>query len=116
MSQVISLRKGEHSFLGTRFLGRELRLQLERLLELPGDIRIQFDQIGVTQSFLDEFVGVLVVGRGQPLIDRLIFVGCSRDAQALLELVIGARLEDHERLSAKARSTSNHRPPEPIHA
>jgi hypothetical protein len=110
MSQVINLRKGGHAFLGTRFLGRELRQQLEQLLERPGDVRIQFEQIGVTQSFLDEFVGVLVVRQGQALVDRLVFVACSRDAQALLELVIGARLDDHDRLSAKARFASRHRP------
>lgn len=99
-----------------RYLGRELRQQLEQLLEKPGDVRIQFEQVGVTQSFLDEFVGVLVVRHGQSLVDRLVFVGCSRDAQALLELVIGARLEDHDRLSAKARASSNHRPREGLRA
>jgi hypothetical protein len=110
MSRDIELRLEGRAFLGTRYLGRELRMRLERLLDTPGDVRIRFGQIGVTQSFLDEFIGVLVVRYGQTLVDRLVFVGCSRDAEALLELVIGARLEDHEHLSAKARYAAQKHP------
>jgi hypothetical protein len=116
MVSEINLKAGGKPFLGTRFLGRGLRAQLEKLLDVPGDVRINFGHIGVTQSFLDEFVGVLVVRSGQPLIDRLIFAECSRDARALLELVIGARLEDHERLSAKGRASARHNSPSQIRA
>lgn len=110
MNRAILLRRDGRPFLGTRYLGRQLRIQLETLLETPGDVRIGFDQVGVTQSFLDEFIGVIVVREGQALVDRLVFVGCSPDIRALLELVIGARLEDHARLSAKARAAAQKHP------
>jgi uncharacterized protein DUF4325 len=93
-------------FYGTRFLGRSLRSALENLIgspEEPVEVRINFASVGVTQSFLDEFLGVLVVNQGQPLVDRLIFTGTTKETRALLGLVIGARLHDRARLSAKTR-------------
>jgi hypothetical protein len=87
-----------------------MRAELERLLEQPGDVRIDFDRITATQSFLDEFVGVVVCRQGQAVVDRLVFAGCTGDVRALLELVIGARLEDHEQLAAAGRASARYTP------
>lgn len=102
------IKLGEVPFYGTRFLGRGLRERLEVLLSSDGEIRVDFAHAGVTQSFLDEFLGVLVVSVGQPLVDRLIFAGCTRETRALLEFVIGARLSDRAHLSSKNRTSNLH--------
>jgi hypothetical protein len=106
MSKEISLKDTGMSFYGSRFTGRALRQQLERLLESEGDVRINFGHLGTTQSFLDEFLGVVVVRMGDAVVDRLVFSECEDDTRALLNLVIGARLDDHLRLSSKTRASA----------
>lgn len=106
MSTVIRLGEGERTFLGGRFLGRSYRALIERALDDDGDIHLDFSRRGATQSFLDELLGVVVAQRGGAFLDRVVFVGCTDDVRALLEFVIGARIEDHERLAARGRAAS----------
>ncbi len=107
MLSEIKLAGQGASFFGTRFLGRGLREKLETVLgEDEGgqsQVRIDFANLGVTQSFLDEFLGVLVVRKGKALVDRLAFAGCTNQTRALLEFVIGSRLSDHDKLASKTR-------------
>lgn len=87
------------AFLGTRFEGRALRLELERALALAPQVRLNFSGVlAVTQSCADEFLGVLVAQEGEALLDRIVFENCAPDVKAILELVIGARLEDRSQL------------------
>jgi|SRR5450759_747261 hypothetical protein len=103
----VEMRLGELSgdFLGTRFEGRALRLELERGLSLPDStpMRLNFSGVTITQSCADEFLGVLVAIQGKALIDRLVFQNCSPDVRAVLELVIGSRLENHAQLERTER-------------
>lgn len=109
MLKELHLEQQDASFYGTRYLGRGLREKLQGLLsdEEVTEIRIDFANHGVTQSFLDEFLGVLVVSSGETLVSRLIFANCTHQTRALLNLVIGSRLNDHERLSAKNRARAH---------
>jgi len=106
MLSEINLADQGNSFFGTRFLGRGLREKLEAFLsedEGKREVRIDFANLGVTQSFLDEFLGVLVVSQGQEIVDRIAFAHCTTETRALLEFVIGSRLSDRERLASKIR-------------
>jgi hypothetical protein len=106
MLSEINLATQGTNFFGTRFLGRGLREKLEALLsedEGKREVCIDFANLGVTQSFLDEFLGVLVVSKGSDLVDRVAFAGCTSETRALLEFVIGSRLRDRDRLTSKTR-------------
>ena len=102
MDTLIRLSTFGYPFLGSRLIAREIRLEIERSLRERGEVRIDFGQIGATQSFIDELVGVLVAQQGGALLSSLVFANCSADIKALLQFVIGSRLRDFAELS-KAR-------------
>lgn len=95
---TINLNELGGSFLGTRFEGRILRMELERALTVSSQVNLDFRDVALTQSCADEFVGVLFAQAGSPLLQRLIFAGCSDDVRAILQLVIGSRLQEREQL------------------
>ena len=103
MTADMSMKKLGSAFLGTRFEGRTLRLELERHLRESERVRLDFAGVAITQSCADEFVGVLIAQEGQSLLDRLVFAHCSPTARAILEFVIGTRMQDNARLVRAGR-------------
>lgn len=98
MGGNLQLRELAGAFLGSRIEGRALRMELERVLTESPQVHLNFLGVAITQSCADEFLGVLVAQEGEPLLERLTFLNCRSDVRAILELVIGTRLEDRERL------------------
>jgi hypothetical protein len=64
-------------------------------------VQIDFTGAFVTQSFVDELFGPLILREGPGVLERLAFSGCSEDTRAILNLVFAGRLRDY--LSLKAR-------------
>lgn len=98
MGGNLQLRELAGAFLGSRIEGRALRMELERVLTEFSQARLNFSGVAITQSCADEFLGVLVAKEGEPLLERITFLNCGPDVRAILELVIGTRLEDREQL------------------
>jgi len=97
MSKIIiplSDRANAH-FLGTRFMARPLRQQLENALDEHRNVTIDFSTTSVTQSFIDELMGTLILKNGPDLINRLTFKECSTDVKEIIRLVIGKRVKDY---------------------
>jgi STAS-like domain of unknown function (DUF4325) len=90
--------------LGTRYSAIEFREQVERQLEICRSVQIDFGGIFVTQAFVDELLGPVILRIGSAALERLEFSGCNEDAKAIVRLVIAARLRDY--------SARRHRPPE----
>ncbi len=90
----LSDRANAH-FLGTRFMARELRRQLEHALEEHRNVTIDFSTTSVTQSFIDELMGTLILKSGPDLITRLTFKECSTDVKEIIRLVVGKRIKDY---------------------
>ncbi len=82
-------------FLGTRYSARSLRQNLESALADYDEITLDFDSIAVTQSFIDELLGVLVLKNGPEIVRRMIFRGCSKDVKEIIRFVIGSRTSDY---------------------
>ena len=90
--------KSHHArFLGTRHRAKELRADLENLLDARGEILIDFTGFEATQSFIDEFIGQLVLYRGDAFISRVVFHGCSDDVKAIISFVVSDRLAQFRR-------------------
>jgi len=85
-------------FLGSRYSARPLRDQLEAMLAEHREITIDFKGMSVTQSFIDEFVGVLILKNGESLLRQVVFKGCSLDIKEILKFVIGRRTEDYKQV------------------
>jgi hypothetical protein len=96
MSNVVQLSTITNlTLLGTRFLARKLRASIEHALAESGDVVIDFTGIEVTQSFVDELVGPLLLKDGPSILSKMAFRGCSENAQAVIGFVVSERLADH---------------------
>jgi STAS-like domain of unknown function (DUF4325) len=104
MNSELRLKQLGGAFLGTRFEGRSLRMELEKSLSATPCVSLDFSDVTVSQSCADEFLGVLVAQQGGDLLEHLTFRNCSADVRAVLELVIGARLQDHDQLVCAHRT------------
>ncbi|MFZ3041810.1 MAG: STAS-like domain-containing protein [Thiobacillus sp.] len=85
-----------HHFFGTRFIGQQMRGELEALLDRHQNVEVDFTGLNATQSFIDEMIGVLVLRYGSAILTRLAFKGCNEDIQTILHFVVSSRLADHE--------------------
>lgn len=85
-----------HRFFGTRFIGQQMRGELEALLDRHQDVEVDFTGLNATQSFIDEMIGVLVLRYGPAILQRLSFKGCNEDIQTILHFVVSSRLADFE--------------------
>jgi hypothetical protein len=81
--------------LGTRYSAINFRERIERQLDSCPSVELNFAGAFVTQSFVDELLGPLILRMGASALERLTFSGCSEEAKAILRLVIAARLRDH---------------------
>jgi hypothetical protein len=87
--------------LGTREEAIPLRQQVERALD-QSELAVCVDFCGttVTQSFVDEFIGVLILRRGPSVLQRLGFRQCSEEVRAIIRFVVSSRIQDFERHAA----------------
>ncbi len=84
--------------LGTRDEAIPLRQQVEQALD-RSELAVCVDFCGttVTQSFIDELIGVLILRRGPPVLQRLGFRQCSEEVRAVIRFVVSSRIRDFDR-------------------
>jgi hypothetical protein len=80
--------------LGTRFIAKKIRVSIEEAMSQSGNVEVDFNGVEVTQSFIDELLGPLLLRAGPDLLTRLAFRGCSENAQAVIRFVVSGRLAD----------------------
>jgi len=100
MNALIHLGKaGERRFfLGSRYSGNRLRLELEEALGHHDRVVLDFTGVGVvTQSFIDEAIGVLILQHGPDILRRLSFKNCNEDVQSVIRYVANTRCEDFQK-------------------
>jgi STAS-like domain of unknown function (DUF4325) len=81
--------------LGTRYSAIDFRERIEGQLESCRSVELNFAGAFVTQSFVDELLGPLILRMGASALERLTFSGCSEEAKAIVRLVIAARIRDY---------------------
>lgn len=96
--------------LGTRYSAISLRKGVEERLESCEAVYVDFEGAFVTQSFVDELFGPLILRMGPTVLQRLVFLGCSEDTQAILKLVFASRIKDFSsrRLSQCSAAVEHH--------
>lgn len=81
--------------LGTREEARPLRQRVERALDRSKlSVCVDFGGITVTQAFIDEFIGVLILRRGPAVLQQVAFGQCSEEVQAIIRFVVSSRIQD----------------------
>jgi hypothetical protein len=98
-----------HLMLGGQAKGRmadmrsaaiPIRNQAEAALAEGGDVVLDFAGIAVTQSFVDELVGSLILRDGPEVLQRIVFKNCSDDTRAIIEFVATDRCDQYMRRRA----------------
>jgi len=105
MSCTLAIASNNESVnvLGTRYSAIALRERITRQLESCQTVQIDFVGVFVTQSFVDELFGPLILRMGPSVIERLTFSGCGEDTRSILSLVFASRLQDY---SSRQNGTS----------
>lgn len=79
--------------LGARPSAFPVRDQIEHALLAGQKIVIDFAGTNVTQSFVDELIGVLILQRGREVLNSLTFKNCSAETKAILHFVVSDRID-----------------------
>ena len=76
-----------------RSVAAPIRAQAEDALAQGGEVVLDFAGIEVTQSFIDELVGALILRQGPEVLERIVFKSCSDDTRAIIEFVATDRCD-----------------------
>jgi hypothetical protein len=88
--------------MGTRTAAAPLRQQVEAVLRTThGDICLDFDGITVTQGYMDELLGALILRYGPSVLERVAFKACSDDVKAVIQFVANTRGRDFKELNSR---------------
>jgi len=81
--------------LGTRPEATALRYAVERALEEGrSPVCVDFKGVLVSQSFMDEFLGVLIARNGIDILHRILLKNCHPDVQAAAQFVARIRASE----------------------
>ncbi len=83
--------------LGTRAAAGDLRGQVETGLDEGERVCVDFQGVLVNQSFMDEFLGVLITRYGPRVLDRIEFKNCHDEVKAAIRFVTHIRGSEYER-------------------
>lgn len=79
--------------MGMRSSAVPLRRTIELALEKETEVVINFTGVEVTQSFIDELLGALILREGPEIMQRLILKGCSEQTRGIVKFVAADRAE-----------------------
>lgn len=79
--------------IGMRSSAVPIRKTIELALEDGDDVVVNFTGVEVTQSFVDELLGALILREGPEIMKRLVLKGCSEDTRGIVRFVAADRAE-----------------------
>jgi len=83
--------------LGTRDSAAPLRSKVETALNsTDNSVCVDFQGLVVTQSFMDEFLGMLILRHGPKILERVVLQNCDDDVKAVAEFVAKIRVRDFQ--------------------
>ncbi|URD45484.1 STAS-like domain-containing protein (plasmid) [Pseudomonas sp. BYT-5] len=77
---------------GMRASAIPYREKIELSLNAGEDVVIDFAGTDVTQSFVDELIGALILKNGRDIISHLAFENCTSDVKGIIKFVVRDRL------------------------
>lgn len=93
-TQLIALQQHAlGSMMGMRSSARPIRLQIEQALAAGQEVTLNFTGVAVTQSFVDELLGALILRDGPGILQRIVLKGCSAETQGIIRFVASDRAE-----------------------
>jgi hypothetical protein len=96
---VLLQHAAEGRFFGMRHAAVPERERIEGFLAQGFEVVIDFAGAAVTQSFVDELVGRLILEQGPDVLQRLVFKNCTDDTRAILRFVAADRVDQYLKTS-----------------
>ena len=110
MSHYISLQSfAKSKTMGIRALAVPIRHEAEEAFQEGQEVVFDFSGVGVTQSFVDELIGAVILREGPSVLSKMLFKGCSDDVRAILRFVTSDRSEQFHQVTARSSSSSSFR-------
>lgn len=81
------------SMMGMRSSALPIRLQIEQTLAAGQEVVVNFTGVAVTQSFVDELLGALILRDGPSVLQKIILKGCSEETRGIIRFVASDRAE-----------------------
>ena len=78
---------------GMRSSAVPLRKTIEQALGKGDEVVVNFTGVEVTQSFVDELLGALILRDGPQVMQRLVLKGCSAQTRGIVKFVAADRAE-----------------------
>lgn len=91
-TRVLVSRDPAIFMLGTRDIAAPLRSQVQDALDAgQTPVCVDFEGRLVSQSFMDEFLGMLILKNGPSVLQQIVFQNCHDDVKAAIDLVASVR-------------------------
>lgn len=98
MRTQISLIQYAHGrLIAAREPAVPLRLQVEEALAIGADMAFDFSGVEVTQRFVDELIGTLILKQGPDVLRQIVFKSCSEEVRAIIEFVAADRADQYRK-------------------
>jgi hypothetical protein len=95
-TRVLASRDSAIFMLGTRDVAAPLRSQVQDAIDAnQTPVCVDFQGRLASQSFMDEFLGMLILRNGPAILERIIFQNCHDDVKATINLVATIRSKDY---------------------
>lgn len=92
MTTLIALKPYAHgSMIGMRSSATPIRQIIETSLSKGDALQIDFSGVEVTQSFVDELIGAIILRQGEQIMSRITLKGCSSTTQGIIRFVANDR-------------------------
>jgi hypothetical protein len=78
---------------GMRSSAVPIRKTIEHALSEGEEVVVNFTGVEVTQSFVDELLGALILRDGPEVMQRLVLKGCSEQTRGIVKFVAADRAE-----------------------
>jgi len=108
MIKHIALQQYAHGhMIGMRSTALPLRRMIEGALADGDEVSIDFSGIEVTQSFVDELLGAVILKHGAQVMSRVVLKGCSTNTRGIVRFVATDRATQFVSSSQQARHQSH---------
>lgn len=85
--------------IGMRSSAVPIRRMIESALHDGDEVAVNFEGVEVTQSFVDELIGAVILRQGPEVLNRLVLKGCSHATRNIVQFVANDRANQYATLS-----------------
>ena len=96
MTHILIKNYSQSSTIGARALATPIRERVEVAMQQDQDVVLDFSDVRVIQSFVDELVGAMILRHGPSILSRLVFKGCADDVRTILRFVTADRTAQYK--------------------